>query len=605
MPTNNGEYDKYSSEEIQNHLERELENKLDTTATPGDLVTQQLAAEAEVLAQNQEQALERVYQAAYLADATGDELDKVVDVIGLSRMEASAATGVVKFWRDTPPTTTYTIPSGSTVQASGSPVIEFETTETSSLEYIDGFEDGDLNGWIGDTGSFNVINNDRLVGNHLLEIPATSNVAIRTSDDYGIGSTFSMEMITKSGSVTAFRFAIQDDQNYYECVIDENAQDLTLRLIEDGSEVSLSNNDSAAIPQDERFYFEVDWGFYQDTTATIYESVSRDIEVATVSLTDTQEWSNGAVEVASLDGTATALFDELTIRSVLANIQSEDVGEVTNLGPNNINTISRGITGVEEVTNPVATGNPNYNNTDFTPFVLGEKREDDEELRDRAFNSTSIGGSATVNAIGTELRRVDGVKAITLNRNRTESTVNGLPPHSFEAIVYGGSDEDVANTIFDTSSIDSHDVGGINGTEATHQITSDVTKDTETVSWSRPNRLDLNLTLDLIVDDTYVGDEEIQSIIVRYIGGIGLDGNFINGLDVGEDIYEAVLKRKVVNPDETGVWEVDNISIDKDGDGTDDTETTTSGADVLVVADNEVAITDARDGSITVNKTQK
>mgnify|MGYP006896970974 CR=1 FL=1 len=67
----------------------------------------------------------------------------------------------------------------------------------------------------------------------------------------------------------------------------------------------------------------------------------------------------------------------------------------------------------------------------------------------------------------------------------------------------------------------------------------------------------------------------------------------------------AVLKREVVGPDKTGVWEVDTLSIDKNNDGTDDTTTTTSGAEVLPVAGNEVAVTDARDGSITINSTQR
>ena len=60
-----------------------------------------------------------------------------------------------------------------------------------------------------------------------------------------------------------------------------------------------------------------------------------------------------------------------------------------------------------------------------------------------------------------------------------------------------------------------------------------------------------------------------------------------------------------MNPEETGVWEVDSLKIDADGDGTDDTETTQSGADVLVVENNEVAITNARDGSINITVNDK
>ena len=606
MPLIDGEYQKLTKEEIQERLENSLKEQLDTTAQPGDLVTQQLAAEAKTLAQNQEEALERVHQAAYLADATGVELDKVVDIIGLSRMEASPATGVVRLWRETPPTADYIIPKGSEVQTAGTDPEKFTITEQDALAYIDGFESNNLNNWDGDKGEFSVVNTTELSGDYALKVPATANVAITSTDaSFTIGTTFTMDMKLGSGSTKALRFGLQDQSNYFECVLDESAQDLKLRLIDDGTAVSLSNNDTATIPSGSAFHVEIEWGLYNDTTATLYETNNRDVELCTVSLSESRDWEDGAVSVASLGSTSTALVDEIATRSVLVNIKALGSGTETNLGPNTITKIPDSITGVEKVTNPIATGNPNLTNTNFTPLVIGEERESDEELRDRAFNSTSIGGAATVNSLSTELQRVEGVKSLTLNRNREESTVDGLPPHSFEAVVYGGSDEDVAKTIFNTASIDSHDVGGINGTKATFDIKSDVTKDTETISWSRPNRLELTIDLDLIVDDTFVGEEKIISIIVNYIGGTGIDGNFINGLDVGEDIYEAVLKRKIVDPDRTGVWEVDSLTIDKNSDGTDDTETTTSGAEILAVADNEVAVTDARDGSITISKTQK
>jgi uncharacterized phage protein gp47/JayE len=606
MPTNNGEYVKLTAEQIQNNLEQTLDDKLGTTAQAGDLVTSQLEAEAETLAQNQEEALERVYRAAYLEDATGRELDKVVDIIGLTRIESNPATGVVQLWRESPPTADYTIPKGSQVQTSGTSPITFSVSEQTALDYIDGWETNNLDNWSGDKSNFSVVETTALTGNYALEVPATSGVGITTvQDDFGIGTTFGAQINPGSGSSTAIRVGVQDDSNYFEAVLDEGSQDLRLRLIEDGSQVASSLNDSATIPVSESSYVEVEWNHFEASSVTVYNSKTRDSELCTVELSASREWDDGAVSIFSLDGTATALVDEVSTRSVLANIIGVDVGTETNVGPNTINTISDSISGVQQVTNPIATGNPSSEDLNFSSLVTGRDEETDEELRDRAFNSTSIGGSATLNAISTELRRVEGVKALTIKRNREETNQNGLPPHSFEPIVYGGSDEDVARTIFETASIDSHDVGGINGNSASYTITSDVTKDTEEINWSRPLKLNLDLTLDLIVDDNYVGDTEIQSIVTKYIGGTGLEGNFITGLDVGEDVYEAVLQRKVVSPEETGVWEVDSLSIDTNGDGTDDTTTTASGADVLVVEDNEVAITDARDGSITITTTLK
>lgn len=606
MASQDSGYQKLTQEEIQNRLENALSDKLDTEAQPGDLITAQLKAEAETLAENQEEALERVYNSAYLADATGEELDKVVGVIGVTRQEATTATGTARFSRDTPAKSEYTIPRGSQIQADESEPLVFETTEKSALAEIDRFENGDLNKWNGDTGSVSVVATSNLSGSYVAELPATSGVRIETDrTDFKPGTTFTAEIYPSSGSVTGLQFGIQDSSNYFEAVVDEAAQDLKLRLVEGGSEVSLSDNTTASIPADSASYLEVHWGLYEDTEAVLYSTENRETELCSVTMSDSREWGAGPVAVLSKDSTATSQVDTLSTRSVVMNIESQDAGTKTNLGPDTIRVITESITGVEAVSNPVATGNPSNLNTDWNPFVLGEDRENDEELRERAFNTTSIGGSASVNAIDTEISRVDGVKALTLNRNREESTVNGLPPHSFEAIVYGGSDEDIARAIFKAEAIDSHDVGGINGNGASYIIQSSVTGDTEEINWSRPNKIDLNFTLDLIVDDTYVGDEEIRSAVTNYVGGTGLDGNFVNGLNVGEDVYSAVLKREVVGPDETGVWEVDSLTIDSGTDGTDDTTTTASGAEVLAVADNEVAITNARDGSITINTTQK
>jgi uncharacterized phage protein gp47/JayE len=606
MPLVDGEYEKLTEEEIFRRLESALEEELGATANAGSLVTKQLEAEARTLAENQEEALKRVHQAAYLADATGDELDKVVDVIGLTRIDATSATGVVRLSRENPPTSTYTIPRGSNVQTGGTDPIEFVVRDKDKLAYISGWESDGFNGWNQDTSSFSILTTSEMSGEKALEVPATAGVNITTDDTtFGIGTTFTQDVKPAAGSITNFRFALQDQSNYLECELRESSQDLKLRVVEDGTEATLSENNSATIPADTKSHLEIEWGRYKETKAVLYESKSRDTELSSVSLDESKEWEEGAYSISSDDSTATCLVDEISTRSVLVNIQAVNSGSQTNVGPSSITVMPSGITGVEEVSNPIQTGNPNLRDADFSTLILGKDEESDEDLRERGFNSTSIGGSATVNALDAELKRVEGVDALTLKRNREENSVNGLPPHSFEAIVYGGTDKAVAEAIFNTASIDSHDVGGINGTEASYKITSDVTKADETISWSRPLTLDLNITLDLIVDENFIGEAEVSSIVANYVGGDDVDGSFVNGLSVGEDVYQAVLSRRIVNPDETGVWEVDSMTIDSDGDGTDDTTAAASGAEVLAVADNEVAVTDARDGSITVNTTLK
>jgi hypothetical protein len=529
-----------------------------------------------------------------------------VDIIGLERIPASSSTGVVKLWRETPPTSTYTIPSGVTVQTEGADPIQFSVNDQDKLAHIDGWEDNDLNGWKDDTAAFSVLNTTEMTGNYALEVPATSGVQLTSEDDsFGIGTTFNVDLKPTADSTTAIQFGIQDSSNYLECVVDEYNQELNLRVVEAGSESTISSNTSANIPAGISSHLEIKWGRYTKTEAVLYESDQRETVLCAVELDENKEWSDGAVAIRSKDSQATCLVDEFTTRAVLVDIEAVEAGSQTNVGPNTITVIPGGIAGVEKVTNPIQTGNPNKRDSDFSGLVLGEDEEDDEALRERAYSTTAIGGAATANALDAALKRVEGVDALTIKRNRENSSVDGLPAHSFEPIVYGGSDKEVAEAIFNTASIDSNDVGGVHGGKASYTITSDVTKAEETIEWSRPVTVNLDITLDLIVDDTFDGKTAVKSIVANYVGGTDIDGTFVSGQSVGEDIYESILKRRLVGPDETGIWDVNGLTIDSNGDGTDDTTTTASGAEVFAVADNEVAVTDARDDSITVNTTQK
>lgn len=600
MPARDGEFYKLTKTDIQDNLETALEEKLDTTSEPGDLVTKQLESEAEVLVENQEAALERIYYASYLEDATDRELEKVVDLIGLSRLEATSATGTVKLMRDTPPGTTYTIPQGTTVQTQGESPIQFSLTEQTALPYIDGWETGDLSKWVGDTGSFNVASTTEMTNDYALEVPATDNVQISVSNgSYGVGTTFDYDLRPNSGAVTEIRFGYQDDSNYHRAIVDSATDELKLETVEDGSSVG-TRTETVTIPTGATSHVEIEWSLYGDNALKLYDSETKDTLIGSVFLDQPVLWPEGNVAIRSGDATATALVDELSGTAVTANVEAQGDGLDTNIGPHQIKVVASSVSGVEDVTNEVATGDSTYQDTNMVAFKTGADRESDEELRDRAFENTSIGGAATRNAIETEIARVEGFQSMTVYQNKTEDVKDGLPPHSFEVVVYGGSDEDIAEVLFYTESIDSQDVGGIHGSSASYDITSDVSGDVETMSWSRPGIVDVDITLDLIVDDTFIGKEEIQTKIVEHIGGTDIDGSFVPGIDVGEDIYIAVLKQKIVDPEETGVWEVDSISFSNNT-----IDTLGNGAEVISIADSNVAEANARDGSITVNTTLK
>jgi uncharacterized phage protein gp47/JayE len=605
MPVQDGEFYRLTEEQIKSNLEDNLKRLLDKSADPGNLVTKQLDAEATTLAENQEEALERVYYAGYLEDAEGKELDKLVDLISLTRREASPATGTATFSRQTPPTSTYTIPRGTKMQTEGLPPMQFETTDSSALQFIEGWESNDLADWIGDVSDFSVVESDTLRENYAVQLPAIAGSAIRLeSGGFSIGTTFNANIKPQSGSITEFRFARQDESHYHAAIVDTSAGEIQLETVKEGSVVT-SSSKQVSIPTGSETHVEFRWSLHNQNRITLYDSPEKGEELATLFLDNPTQWAGGNIELASGDGQATSLVGDLTTTQTTVNIEALDGGINTNVGPDQIQVMSDGVAGVESVTNQVSTGNTKYLNAGLNPFSPGQEREGDEELRERAFNNTSIGGAATGTAIKSNVRDLPGVESVDIFKNKSPDVKDGLPSHSYEVLVYGGSNKDVANAIYETASLDSQDVGGIHGTENTYTLSPDLASNAVTIHFSRPAKLDVDIELDLIVDDNYVGDNEIKSIIVSYIGGTDIDGSFMPGGDAGEDIYEAVLKQQITDPTELGVWEVDSVLIDKNGDGTDDTTELASGADVLEVADSEITQTNARDNSITVNTSPK
>ena len=79
---------------------------------------------------------------------------------------------------------------------------------------------------------------------------------------------------------------------------------------------------------------------------------------------------------------------------------------------------------------------------------IGELEEDDPTFRARLVASESV-ARGTEQAVYAALLRVPGVTQVTVDNNRTLVTnANGVPGKSVEALVVGGSDEEVADALF-------------------------------------------------------------------------------------------------------------------------------------------------------------
>jgi len=81
-------------------------------------------------------------------------------------------------------------------------------------------------------------------------------------------------------------------------------------------------------------------------------------------------------------------------------------------------------------------------------MVIGRDLETDEELRERMKQDGAINSYATEPAIKANLRQVEGVSFVDIQVNKSYVTdTEGRPPNSYECVVIGGDEEDIAKTI--------------------------------------------------------------------------------------------------------------------------------------------------------------
>lgn len=127
--------------------------------------------------------------------------------------------------------------------------------------------------------------------------------------------------------------------------------------------------------------------------------------------------------------------------------------------------------------------------------VTGRALEEDDDLRIRRRNSLQGIGYATDEAMRARLlQEVEGVTFALVISNRTDVTDgDGRPPHSFESVVVGGDDEDIANTIW------TYQANGIPSYGSTTVVVKDSTGRDQTIKFSRPS--DIYIWFDLEVTE--------------------------------------------------------------------------------------------------------
>ena len=174
---------------------------------------------------------------------------------------------------------------------------------------------------------------------------------------------------------------------------------------------------------------------------------------------------------------------------------------------------------------------------------LGDDYEDDSEFRMRWLSNQSLASSVTKDGMRKALENfVENPKDLNIVQNRTNSTVNGLPPHTIQVVIYSAeSNKTIAQTIFDhlldgvltygTTTVEVEDSSGtkedILFTRATvvpiyFKVTVKIKNDYTKAQLNIPQ---------VIVDnfDLSLGEKVVANNYIEYI-------NDIDGVDYIEDI---------------------------------------------------------------------
>jgi hypothetical protein len=276
-----------------------------------------------------------------------------------------------------------------------------------------------------------------------------------------------------------------------------------------------------------------------DTVATITQELLNDV-AAYVWLTGSST-DNGNIRVVANDYLDYISFDVLGTLTIVQKIRArmEVANSVSGEIPQDANTITN-------IATPVL-GWDSVNNPD--PGVTGKDTETDEELRIRFRDSKFIRAQNISDALYSALRALDGVLSAGVFENETDSydPVYDLPPHSFRAVVQGGSPTEIAQAIWKNKPLGISSQGNTFSTITDSQgfprdiyfdrpvsIEIYITMEIETNSATFPadgvERIKANL-IDYFQDNFSIGDEVIYSRLYTPINLV--PGHQVNSLKIG------------------------------------------------------------------------
>lgn len=235
-------------------------------------------------------------------------------------------------------------------------------------------------------------------------------------------------------------------------------------------------------------------------------------------------------------------IDDVTIGSdgvAYAKVECSEAGTQGNLSIGDINSIVSPIAEVDSI---------EHISIDY----YGSDNESDYSLRKRFEKAVNGSGETTESAISGAITRAEGVAGVYIKENDTSTTVDGVPPHSFECFVLAPESKDnlIAQAIFDKKPIGIQSYGDV-----TVDVV-DVKGETHKISFTHTQSKDVYIKVQIKIDnDEYPddGESQIKENLVDYIATL------VNG----EELYISALYGLI--HDVPGVVTVSSLTLSTDG----------------------------------------
>jgi uncharacterized phage protein gp47/JayE len=249
------------------------------------------------------------------------------------------------------------------------------------------------------------------------------------------------------------------------------------------------------------------------------------------------------LQIANMTTTIETAVDGSTGRAD-ADAQAIDSGVDGNVGAATITTIGTPVAGVTSVNNREAA-------------TEGDAIETDAALRAR-FQAGGLLGGSSAESIQTQLNALDSIITAKVFENNTDAVDgDGLPPHSIEAVVDGGTDAEIGDILLRFKAAGIETFGGNTTTVVDNAGIS------RTFKFSRPTNVSIWVDVDIVSnsewDSTYAVTVKarVAEIVGGTSGGVTYSGNGISA--------DVLAWQIIANMDD--ILGIEEMSVDVDTSG--------------------------------------